>query len=75
MKLRIDNNAFFRSHGKQPSGEGYWAFELRSGKSVQIVFCPGLRTLGFAKKWLSAWVTENMNAELQSGRLSASVAP
>ena len=78
MKLIIDNSAFVRSHGKQPSGEGYWAFEIHDNsncKTVKVVFCPGLHTLTDAKRWLKTWVAENMAAELATGYLSASVAP
>ena len=78
MKLAIDNNAFVRSHGKQPTGTGCWAFEIHddsSRKVVRIVFCPGSKTLTAAKKWLKVWVMENMAAELATGFLSASVAP
>jgi hypothetical protein len=34
-----------------------------------------MKTLTAAKKWLAAWVKENMAAELATGYLSASVAP
>jgi hypothetical protein len=78
MKLIIDNIAFVRSHGKQPKGYGCWAFEINddySGNVFRLVFCPGSRTLTDAKRWLRAWVAENMAAELATGYLSASVAP
>jgi hypothetical protein len=78
MKLTIDNSAFVRSHGKQPTGTGCWAFEIHddsSRKVVRVVFCPGPHTLTAAKKWLKTWVAKNMAAELATGYLSASVAP
>ena len=78
MKLRISTLDYVMSHGKEPRGCEHWAFQIHDDSSCRIVrtvWCPGMKTLTAAKKWLAAWVKENMAAELATGYLSASVAP
>jgi hypothetical protein len=75
--IAIDNYDFVRSHAKNPSGFGCWGFNLTDdscGQTVRVVFAPS-STLSDAKKWLKTWVAQNMEAELATGFLSASVAP
>jgi hypothetical protein len=76
MKLEICNTNYVKSHGRNPSGFGSWAFDLSDSSDrtyTKTVFAPA-STLGDAKKWLRKWVNENMAAELATGCLSASVA-
>jgi hypothetical protein len=76
-KLFISEEEFEASHGRRPTGYGSWGFEVLDescGKVVRIVWAPP-STLFEAKKWVRAWIQQNMAEEFATGWLYVSVAP
>lgn len=56
-KTTFTNAKFVRSHGRNPSGCGTWAFQQATTDQAftltgEIVFAPMLLTLGEAKRWM-----------------------
>ena len=51
-KITISTTNYQFSHGKKPSGRGYWAFVFKDIWNRETVeFLPGSTTYGEAKKW------------------------
>jgi len=63
MAIEFTTSRYRMSHGKEPRGEGYWAFEFSWSPEPQ--FAPGLQTLGQAKVWARAQVAAHYNASVQ----------
>lgn len=56
-KIDIDNSPFVRSHMRNPSGRGSWAFSLQANPRdvlTDVVFTPSM-TYSDAKVWVKAW--------------------
>ena len=55
--IDIDPSPFYRSHLRNPSGRGSWAFSLQSNPRdvlKDVVFTPSM-TYADAKVWIKAW--------------------
>jgi len=52
IKFDFSTTDYQFTHGKRPSGRGYWAFQVyTAGRWSEPIFCPGERTLSEAKSW------------------------
>lgn len=50
--MTVSTTAYEFSHGKKPSGRGYWAFVFRDSSNQEVTeFLPGSTLYGEAKKW------------------------
>lgn len=51
-KIEVSTTAYQFSHGKKPSGRGYWAFVFKDIYNQETIeFLPGQTLFGEAKKW------------------------
>ena len=64
ITLDIDSAPFVRSHARNPSGRGSWAFSLQANPRdvcKDVVFAPSM-TYSDAKVWVKAWFREQYAA-------------
>ena len=62
--IDIDPSPFVRSHMRNPSGRGSWAFSLQPyprDVCKDVVFTPSM-TYADAKTWIKAWFREQQAA-------------
>lgn len=53
MAITFDNSEYVKSHGKNPTGRGSWAFSVDRDGKHSVLFSPSM-TLTDAKKWVKA---------------------